>query len=205
MNYFHEYLDEQFAELLRAEVAKLVNWGDSEFTDDIVEHLPGRSAKIVAKSLVSSVLSSETSRLIEVLASHAAGRLCFKVNCFTSEALRYEAGVGLAIHNDFDHENAGYPGGRVIVQLSDRALLGGELELYRELPDKVFEPILTCETGRSHLIGFVVSEDSFHAVQPIESGRRLSIVLNLWSSDANVPPALLGRLWNNPLTRSQGL
>lgn len=198
MNYFHDYLDEFSAGRLRREVSRLNHWGDSEFSDGVVERLPGYDTNIKASALVDTDLGIATVALIRTLAVLAASRLQMDTTYFTAEALRYDVGVGLAIHNDFDYEGSGYPGGRVIIQLSDLELRGGEFELHQRMADQKFEPILTCETTRSHLVGFVVSEDSFHSVQPVDIGRRVSIVLNLWSSGVYIPSALSDRLWKIP-------
>ena len=56
MNYFHEYLDEFFAGLLRGEVSRLSCWGDSDFSDGVVERLPGYGTSIKASSLVKTDL-----------------------------------------------------------------------------------------------------------------------------------------------------
>lgn len=177
----HAVTGPELAEL-RAIVEHAAVWHPCESNGDIIENLPGTSGCISITPLSLPALPDRLQRFLSRLVAAGARELDFAVSHTTLEGLRYETGVGLAIHNDYEPGAQSGPGARLVICFCDQSLSGGEFEFYTQDPDGDFTATLTCDNAQDNLVGFVIGPDSFHAVQPVTRGTRYSLVINLFKT-----------------------
>ena len=195
MRYFHEYLNDVHVPDLESAVRRIVQWEPPSSGLDTVEALPDAVGTLSVASLRSADISLGASQALHGAILRGSAALGLAVAGFTVDCMRYDTGIGLFIHNDFEPDNVSAPSARLVFQFRNTVLVGGELEFYERVGEEHFEPLLTCLNDANHLAGFVISEDSFHAVQPISSGIRMSCVVNLYEDLSRVDTLTRERLW----------
>lgn len=116
---------------------------------------------------------------------------------YSVQANAYSQGFEGSIHNDFDYENQGYPTHRIVFQFENQNIQGGELIFYQKTPQFPLEytEFIRLSNANHSEVFFQISTDSYHGISFIDSGNRISLVINIWETASTIPDYFLNTTW----------
>ncbi len=147
--------------------------------------------------ILENVVSEQFNQFIRAKVYQLKERFEMSISNFSVQANAYSKGFKGNIHNDFDYENKGYPTHRIVFQFKNQNVQGGELIFYKKTPQFPHEhtEIIRLSNVNHSEVFFQISTESYHGISLIDSGNRISLVINIWEAESIIPDYFLKTTW----------